>query len=205
MNAQMLLDAIGMIDDEYIRNAKPTRKSPKRIPVTIASLAACLAFMILVPKALEFGRHEMQEAASPASSSMAIQSSASFLTEAITEGEVHIYYVDGDTISCEIVNMSYFAEDIFAAWRLKNGIGEEVTLIERRTEDNGYSTPIKFQEMDLIRYTMPDYFILYVTVSKNIEEYYDTINSELLLKSLEETMRFRHHSIEYDEYYISFE
>lgn len=205
MNAQMILDAIGMIDDECIRNAKPIRKSPKRFLITIASLAACLAFMILVPRMLEFEDYVQESASSAAHSSMAVHSSTAVLTEAITEGEVHIYYVDGDTISCEIVNMSYFSEDIFAAWRLKNGIGEEVKLIERRVEDNGYSTPIEFQGMELIRYTMPDYFILYVTVSKNIEKYYDTIDSELLLKSLEETMRLRHHNIEYDEYYISFE
>lgn len=206
MNAQDVLDAIGNIDDECIRNAKPKKKSHKNLFITVASMAACLAFMIWVPKMFKAEFLRMEESMETAKSSAAFHSSAYYTSEAvITEGDVHIYYVDGDKVSMEIVNMSYDAEDIFAVWRKKNGIGEEVKLISREIEHNGYETPSEFQGMELIIYTMPDYFILRVTVSKNIEEYYDTIDSELLLKSLEETMRLHHQNIEYDEYYISFE
>lgn len=207
MNTQDILEAIGNIDDACIRNAKATKKSYKNLFIMVASMAACLAFMIWVPQILKSELLRIEESIETAKSSVSFPSSAYHTSEAvITEGEVHIYYVDGDKVSMEIADMSYAAEDIFAAWRKKNGIGEEVKLISREVEHNGYETPSEFQGMELIIYTMPDYFILRVTVSKNIEEYYDTIHSELLLKSLEETMKFHHHDGHgYDEYYISFE
>ena len=203
MNAQELLDAIGMIDDECIQNAKPTLKSSKRILITIVSMAACLAFMIWVPKMLTMEDYLPSTTPTRLPSSAAVQNSVAV----VTERDVPIYYVDGDTISSVEITISipYKAQDAFAAWKEKNGIGDEVTLIEYREENNGItSATFELNGVELTRYTLPTYHALYITVSKNIENYYDRIDSVLLLESLEKTMRALHNT-EYDESHITFE
>lgn len=209
MNAENLLDAIGMIDDECIQNAKPKTSSFKQVCITIGSLAACLGLIMLIPILRQFGTfmNETDEYTAQSShytvkSSAAVQSSVAV----VTSGEVWIYYVDGDTVSVEKSDMSYAVQDIFAAWKRKNGIGEEVKLIDWKQDSQGdYSTTLEFEGKEYIKYTLPNYFILHVTVSKNIENYYDKIDSKLLLKSLEETMKLHHRLTEYDEYYLILE
>ena len=121
----------------------------------------------------------------------------------ILETPVWIYYVDQNQLQREQRKYRVVSrEEIFAEWRILNGIGEEVELIHCELEDNSTTAYSKINGTGIVTTTAADYFILRLVVSANISNYYDEIDSELLLESLKKTMML---GKEYDEYYISFE
>lgn len=118
--------------------------------------------------------------------------------------DVQIYYVSDGEVLSKTRTMRYDPEIIFAAWREENGIGEEVRLIAHEIEDNGTTTKKEVAGVSLVKCHSGDYFIYNLTVSKNLEDYYDRIDSELLLESLKQTM-LGYLSMEFDEYHLTLE
>ena len=202
MNAMDLLNAMDMVDEECIEKAKKQPGSRKTVWITIASLAACFAIIFCIPRVMNLRSYMSEAESSHAYSSVAV--SNSITTVKITDADILVYYVDGDKLSSEEQHLSFTKEAIFTAWREKNGIGEEVKLIDWKVEDNGYSTTFEFQGNEYIKYTLPNYFILTLTVSENLKDYYDTVDSELLLESLKQTMK-SYSNVEYDEIHVLFE
>ncbi len=123
---------------------------------------------------------------------------------AIEEGYISIYYVEGDQIKSEEQYMLFRGADVFEAWKQKNGLGHEVELISSRIEDNGEESTYEFQGQSVVSYKVGDYFIYNIVISKEIESYFDRIDREILLSSLEQTIR-GYGSIEYDEFNIIIE
>ncbi len=120
---------------------------------------------------------------------------------AIEEGYVSIYYVEGNQIKSEEQYMLFRGEDVFEAWKQKNGLGEEVKLLDSSIEDNGEESTYEFQGQSIVSYKVGDYFIYNMVISAEIENYYDIIDQELLLTSLEQTFR-GYGIIDYDEFNI---
>ena len=123
---------------------------------------------------------------------------------AIEEGYVAIYYVDGDQIQSEEQYLFFRGDDIFEAWKQKNGIGDEVKKIRSLSENNGEESTYEFQGQTIVSYTMGDYHTYTLVVSSELEAYFATLDRELLLQSLEQTMT-GYLSFEYDEIHIHIE
>lgn len=170
MKPDDILDAIGNVDDVYIKKAKEKKKAHKVMWIAISTIAACLALFVVSPMLLFFGGF----GATAPKDSVGNEMKAEW-------GDVWIYYVDGSKISCEQEYMQLPPKEIFAVWKEKNGIGDEVVLISVEA-DSVYN----------------------IAISKNIENYYDIINSELLLESLERTMT-GYLDTEYAEYNLILE
>ncbi len=116
-----------------------------------------------------------------------------------------IYYVDNDgSIAYEEIFLKQSAEDVFEAWKKKNGIGDEVTLIDTIIKDNGTTHTETHGDLTVLVYTRGDYFELHVTISKNIENYFDNLEQETLLDTLEKTMR-GYINIEFNDYKLIME
>lgn len=168
MKSDDILDAIGLVEDAYIKKAKEKKKSKKNkknMWITIGTIAACLVLFFLIPNIPNF---------------------IGYNAEGPEDGNhVWIYYVDGNAISREQATLPKTSQAVFASWKEKNGIGEEVVLLDvtESPEEDGAA--------------------LYITVSANIETYYETIDAELLLESLKQTMT-GYSELVYDEYHISF-
>ncbi len=120
---------------------------------------------------------------------------------AIEEGYISIYYVEGDQIKSEEQYMLFRGEDVFEAWKQKNGLGDEVKRIRSYTEDNGEESTYEFQGQTIVSYKVGDYFVYNIVISAEIENYFDTIDRELLLSSWEQTIR-GYSMIDYDEFNI---
>ena len=93
--------------------------------------------------------------------------------------------------------MYYKPEEVFAAWREANGIGTEVEFVNCEIKYDG-KTPSGANPPN----HEADHYTLNLTISKNIEDYYDRIDSELLLQSLKDTMLGYLDTIKYDENHL---
>ncbi|MGN1111405.1 MAG: hypothetical protein ACI4QY_07100 [Oscillospiraceae bacterium] len=184
-----ILDAIGNVDDWLVIRAKAKKTSDKKLWITVGSLVACMALVFTLPFALIAFRGA--DSTAPETTDM--------LETAVGFGEVLIYYVDGDKLGSTTQCLDLEPMGIFWAWREMNGIGDEVEFVKCLIEDNGVTTESEINGVGVVMHQVGDYFIFNLTISKKIENYYDTTDRELLLDSLEQTMT-GYLDIEFDEF-----
>lgn len=123
---------------------------------------------------------------------------------AIVSDNVMIYYASENGIQSKEMFLPCTPKDVFSAWKTKNGIGDEVELIKTEIKDNSVTESSEVNGSNVVTHTMGDYFILNITVSKNLESYYSSQGEELLLESLKKTMT-GYNGIEFDEYHLYLE
>lgn len=123
---------------------------------------------------------------------------------AVLEDNVTVYYVAENGIESEEIFLPCTPKDVFSAWKAKNGIGDEVELIKTEIKDNSVTESSGEDGSQVITHTVGDYFILNITVSKNLENYYPSRGEDLLAESLKKTMT-GYNGIEFDEYYLYLE
>ncbi len=194
MNAEDILEAIGNVDGECVTKARERRRHGKRPWVAAGALAACAVLACVIT----FASVALRGA------SAAEKGDANRGEVAVESDDVWIYYVDGGGIGRTSRYLPLSPEQIFQAWREQNGIGDEVEFISASIDSNGKTTESEFEGEGVVEYEAGDFFILNLTVSKRLEEYYDLIDSELLLETLRLTMT-GYSSIEYDGYNLILE
>lgn len=194
MKPHDIFDAIGNVDETCVMKAKEKKKSHKKLWITASSIAACLALIICLPIifiSMNNIGSDKNNTAGPNDNNGEI---------AMEQDDVWIYYVDGDEINREMQYLPMDPEDIFNAWKEKNGIGDDVEFIRVKIDSNGKTT----EKNGVVEHQIGNYFVCNLTISKSIENYYDTIDKELLLDSLKQTMT-GYSNIEYDEYNLILE
>ncbi len=173
-----ILNAVGEVDDEYVTKAKAKKTSYKKVWIALgSSLAACLALFLAVP--IMFAMRGASALAPGTAAPPEIDTAAEY-------GDVRIVYVTDGKTRNKTQSMYYKPEEVFAAWREANGLGDEVEFVKCEIKYNGKTT--KMPGGGTLANHEADHFTLNLTISKNIEDYYDHINSELLLQSLKDTM-----------------
>lgn len=195
MKPHDIFDAIGNVDETCVMKAKEKKKSHKKLWITASSIAACLALIICLPiifMSMNNMGTDKNNTAGP--------NDGNDGEMAMEQDNVWIYYVDGDEIGREKQYLPMDPEDIFNAWKEKNSIGDDVEFIRVKIDSNGKTT----EKNGMVEHQIGNYFVCNLTISKNIENYYDTIDKELLLDSLEQTMT-GYSNIEYDEYNLILE
>lgn len=172
-----LLDSIGNIDDDIIIKSEKKHKTKKAIFIIVDVAAACLVICsaILVIKYPFWTETSTPDIPEPSNE----------VIEAPTAYDINIYYVSGnklDTIS-QFVEIEPNA--IFEAWKKANNIGSEVKLLdykeEHQIEDSDY------EYSGVVTHNIGEITVT-LTISKNIEKYYNGTDSELLFESLKNTM-----------------
>ncbi len=194
MKPHDIFDTIGNVDETCVMKAKEKKKSHKKLWITASSIAACLALIICLPIIFI----SMNNMGSDKNNTAGLNDNNGEI--AMEQDNVWIYYVDGDEINRERQYLPMDPEDIFNAWKEKNGIGDDVEFIRVKIDSNGTTT----EKNSMVEHQIGDYFVYNLTISKSIENYYDTIAKELLLDSLEQTMT-GYSNIEYDEYNLILE
>lgn len=205
MNTNDLIDAIGEADDTVVERAKQKKqRSWGHIWIAAGTAAACLVLVLaipvirreLVPDRTEEDYHHLLE-----SHEAAVESAADIVEIAPEEYmEFDIWYVDSDHLACMCMELEAMPENKFLAWKELNGIGEDVRFISVKIEDNSWDSVSD----GLVTHYCGDYFIYNLTVSKELEAYYDTTDKALLLESLEKTMK-GNYDFEFDEYHLILE
>ncbi|MBR6557494.1 MAG: hypothetical protein IKT70_00625 [Clostridia bacterium] len=101
---------------------------------------------------------------------------------------VYVWYVDGNEVISATVTAERNTRDIFAAWKDKNGIGPEVELIGVKVTDNSKTEYVDYGGESIAKHTAATEWYMTVTVSVELENYFDSMGKELLYESLEKTM-----------------
>ena len=76
-------------------------------------------------------------------------------------------------------------------------------MISNQPKETEDETALAYDDI-LIWYVEGDHFVFNITISKNIENYYDKIDPELLLEALKQTMT-GYIRLEFDEYHLFLE
>ena len=167
MNVDELLDAIGEIDDFYLKEAKEKPNRRKITWVGIGSLAACFLLVLFLPYGF---LHRI--ALNDAEANYAPKDYTQFL----------VYYVDGENLSHFTYEIHGGHQEMFFAWKNQNGISEDVLLKDidlqvKIQEDCGNPTDSPVME-----------YILRVEISSSFADYMEKDNAALLLESLKKTV-----------------
>lgn len=102
--------------------------------------------------------------------------------------QTYVWYVSDKKLASASVEAEPDAENVFAAWKDKNGIEPEVELISLNVTDNAKTETVEFMGELMVQHTAATEWYMTVTVSRNLEKYFDTLDKELLCSSLEKTM-----------------
>ncbi len=108
---------------------------------------------------------------------------------ALEEMSFEIYYVVNDKIEKKTVVTCASSEKIFEIWKIENHIGDEVKLVSVNVSQvNSETSEYEYSGVGVAEHRSDGKTIYTLRVTKNIENYYDDINSELLLETLRKTM-----------------
>ena len=206
MKAEDILDAIGQAEDACIRRARtPVAKKPRRWWLAAGAVAACLVLCVPVMSVFV----AMQGANGSAPEGIAPMPEGGDKDEnrypetnedAVAIEDVTIYYVKDGALVTGVKTLELSPQEVFAVWREANGIGDEVTLLGVRIEDN--STTVDNGET--VEHTVGDYFILHIRVSANLVDYYPTLGEDLLTQALKRTLA-GYSGIDFDEVHLYLE
>lgn len=170
MRGDDLLDAVGQIDADLIEEADrpPRRRAPVwRMLPAVAAACLLLALAAAYVPFLQGAEPLEMAGSSPQSDSDSVPYAASMPSEPMFgAGKTVVWYVEGDELQKQRIPPLSDQQDVFAAWRTANGIGEEVQLLSCTTEDGGAQ----------------------LTVTANLADYSASADGELLLESLRQTM-----------------
>ncbi len=184
MKAAQLFELLGEIDEAAVRDAAQPQKRGKRRYLLAFGLAAAACIALTAGVLLRRG------AAAPARSESSDTADA-----ALDSADIRIYYYQGGEMCSETKSLPCEPKTVFQEWKTQNGIGDEVELISSRIESNGSEQ----SDSSTAQYAAGDTFILHLTVSANLRNYYQAVPEDRLLESLRLTMT-GYSQIEYDGY-----
>ena len=207
-----LFDSIGNVDDELIEKAIEPKKSSKKAFLAITSVAACAVFacasVLIVQnmnksnnvvvdsgassaigtssaKPVNEESHETGVAGGSSSETPVLEDS---VEKALEEMPFEIYYAANGKMKQKTIVTNASPENLFNIWRKENQIGDEVRFISAKLSDNGTTELSECSGVEVATHKVGDHTVYTLTITKNLEQYYDSIEKELLLDSLEKTM-----------------
>lgn len=192
MKKEQFYELLGDIDEKTVRTAEnpPVRKKYTWLKYTV-SLVACSALIISIGFSLKNrGHHQIIESTIDTSEQAV----------ALEHDNINVYYVNNNELLAVSEYLPCSPDEVFRAWKKANNIGNEVELIKVEIKSNGTESSDSFTA----GYTVGDKFIMEVTVTENLKDYYSVISEDKLLESLQLSLT-GYHNIRFDEYHINFE
>ena len=207
-----LFDSIGNVDDELIEKAVEPKKSGKRAFWAITSVAACAVLAcaaVLIVRNISNSNNAIVDSGtsstvgtsslkpvndeSSENKSVGGESSETPVQEdsddkALEEMPFEIYYAANGKMEHKTILTDASPEKIFDIWKNENQIGDEVRFISAKLSDNGTTEISEYNGVVVAEHKTGDYTVYTLTITKNLEKYYDSTGKELLLDSLEKTM-----------------
>jgi hypothetical protein len=182
LNKELLMDAVGMLDDELITNHLRMRERLQKRKIVAwkrsSLIAACLAVVMLIGYGASYIPKTYETDYQPPYRNPHLMSYSE-----PKQKSYWVYYVnDLGLVQRERVKM--YGGEWFLVWKELNGIGDDVQLVKSETTEH---IPIYYDENgDLQGASMGVYRIWTVTLSIGLTKY---DHYEKRLKSLFKTMR----------------
>lgn len=170
MRSDEFLDAIGQIDPDLIEEADrlPKRRASFwRMLPPVAAACLLVTFAAVYVSFWQSADLPSTAGALPQSDSNSVPYAGSMPSEPVFgAGQTVVWYVEGDVLQTQRISSLSDPQDVFAAWRTANGIGEEVQLLSCTAGEDSAQ----------------------LTVTANLADYSASADGELLLESLRQTM-----------------
>ena len=207
-----LFDSIGNVDDELIEKAIEPKKSSKKAFLAVTSVAAC-AVLACAAVLIVQNMNKTNNVAVDSGASSAIGTSSGkpvneespengvaggsssetpvledSVEKALEQMPFDIYYVANGKIKQKTIVTDASPENLFDIWKKENKIGDEVRFISAKLSDYGTTEISEYSGVEVAAYKVGDHTVYTLTITKNLEQYYDSIEKQLLLDSLEKTM-----------------
>ena len=194
MTKEKFYSLLGELDEETVHAAGEMPEARRRGSIMrFAGIAACVCLLAGAGFWYLHSRPDVPETSQPAAEDSAEGN-------AVEHKDVSIYYLEGGEIRSKTQYLPCLPKEIFPCWKEANGIGDEVELLNVKIESNGTES----HDDSVAGYRTGDSFCLYVTVTKNLEDYCTGRQGELLLESLQKTMTGYSH-ISFDGYKLILE
>lgn len=226
MKSDDILEAIGSVDDNCIKNAKEDQKSKKALWIKLSTIAACIAAIIIIPFVINFFNNYDDIGGSNEGTGNALSSSANE-NNVNNENDVNNENnVNNGNVENSVNNGFHLQENGFGNENSGSSIDEGTpndTLLGYADiqiyfiDGNKISSESEYlprvpsgifniwkekndigDEVRFIEYEIDSNETYNLTISADIENYCDTTDSSLLLESLKKTMAGAS-GIEYDE------
>ena len=107
---------------------------------------------------------------------------------AIEQMPFEVYYVVNGTLKQKTFVINASPEKLFDLWKKENQIGDEVRFISAKISDNGSTEISEYSGVEVATHKVGDNAVYTLTITKNLEKYYESTGKELLLDSLKKTM-----------------
>ena len=207
-----LFDSIGNVDDELIEKATEPKKSSKKAFLAVTSVAAC-AVLACAAVLIVQNMNKTNNVAVDSGASSAIGTSSGkpvneespengvaggsssetpvledSVEKALEQMPFDIYYVANGKIKQKTIVTDASPENLFDIWKKENKIGDEVRFISAKLSDNGTTEISEHSGVEVATHKVGDHTVYTLTITKNLEQYYDSIEKEVLLDSLKKTM-----------------
>lgn len=193
MKKEQFYELLGEIDEETIKAAEKPPVKKKHMWLKYAfPFAACFALILGIGFSLKNRNKHWVEY-----STIDISEEQNVVLE---HKNINVYYVNNNELLCVSEYLSCSPKEVFKAWKKANNIGNEVELIKVEIKSNGIESNDSFTAS----YTVGDRFVMEVTVTENLKDYYSVIPEDKLLESLRLSL-VGYHNIDFDEYYVNFE
>ena len=207
-----LFDSIGNVDDEFLEKATELKKSSKKAFLAITSVAACAVFAcaaLLIVQNMNKNSNVIVDSSassavgtssvkpvneeSPENGAVGGSSSETPVLEdsgeqVLEEMPFEIYYIANGKTEQKTIVTDASPKNLFDIWKRENQIGDEVRFISVKISDNGITEISEYSGVEVAAHKVGDHTVYTLTITKNLEQYYDSIGKELLLDSLEKTM-----------------
>ncbi|MBQ8474751.1 MAG: hypothetical protein IJ499_03705 [Clostridia bacterium] len=219
MRSEDILDAIGEIDDHIILSAREKPKSKRRFIYSAAAIAACFILVLgavfnpAFRPAHSSDEHAMEGDEPEKGEVLDGNNGSAEGTPPITNDDLHgsitqgsiahnpipepseeekafvIFYVKNGVTEKEECITESSPNSIFERWKEKNGIGDEVQLIDVSAYTKPSTETYYSGGECIIEHTTDAITCLNIVLSASIADYYDIIDSADLLMSLEKTIK----------------
>lgn len=181
MKKERLFELLGEADEQAVTAAmtppKKSGTSAKRLAFAAAACIVLIAGAVFLRQ--QFNGIIVENL--PAGSEEQYSSQAD---TAVAQGDTEIYYVQNGEVVSATEYLSWEPQEVFAAWKRRNSIADDVRLISVSITDNGTDT----ESGGVAAHTAGDRTVMTVTVSRELREYFDGEGGDLLEQSLQKTM-----------------
>lgn len=106
----------------------------------------------------------------------------------IPDSNIWVYYVEDGEVERERVKLPSTPKNVFITWKYLNNIGEEVSLIKCEVIGDGIESVLTYDGNKVYEHGQNNVFTLNIIVSKNLNNYIDEANRDVLVDSLKKSI-----------------
>lgn len=194
MTALQFYEILGNIDEADVKAAEKPYRTNNRLRINYFVAAAACFVIIAIGVNLIGSNLLIPNPPNNESSDMG---------NAAEQKDVNIYYINGEELAYKTEYLECSPEIVFESWKNANNIGEDVKLIKVEIKSNGQES-VNPTDSSVEGYSVRNQFVMEVTLTQSIREYYSVKPEDELMESLRLTLT-GYIYIDCDEFHVFYE